>query len=769
MRFVWRVGAPNVRIKTMDAGMDDLTVTRCSCHAMGRWTRCLLGGLLVVLSGCSRTGRETRGHSEQDVGQTQAFGRQATPPEPSSTVTHELELGPITKASFREHPSGVAWVFDDNPTSPQAMDIGQAEARGYTVIDLSDRWTPYIFTQKTPGVEDATENDYRKTYLDLANDRTDAYGSKLPAWEHNYLELYGIPPTLSVIANEWTFVDEHVQPCLDEQGFDSEVFHDQDTIRYRKSLAEKRVYLAKSRLATLRKAMRKAKLNPDLPESLEAAAAHPKTKTAYKRWRSAQAEVDVIAHAQKRFHCEQLFDTNDGQGSYDEGVFDRNTTQALASFERKHDLMGWGHFKSDNMRALSESPDESVHNRLLRVVEERVISSAGILEDGSAVQWRPKLRYQDEQGQTHKLQDLTQTFTQQVIDALDLKTPESAKAQLERLRGLSDDGFSELLVAVKLPERPPYYREDMSLSAVIDRGDVWYELPYDDESGEKVAHPRRRYPHITVYTTYNEQKIPLVHWRTTIGSWRNELTEEGEVMLKYKNSDVGDRVWKDIVAAPVWIPPVTTPARALIKGRWINGKYRRGVNYDEIGPGYRSAYGLVAAYHIKQRTDEDGNIVSEYDNSIRTHGSVNYMSILRSYSHGCHRLYNMDAVRLFSFVLQHRNYIRHGQQAVGVSRDVEYEERTYRMRIKSRGYKYELVEPIPITVLEGRILGSRQSPYTEYIPRPGDREETDTTSIADLFPSLFPWGSSSTLSEAAADSPTTEPATADPPNPAPTP
>jgi len=132
---------------------------------------------------------------------------------------------------------------------------------------------------------------------------------------------------------------------------------------------------------------------------------------------------------------------------------------------------------------------------------------------------------------------------------------------------------------------------------------------------------------------------------------------------------------------------------------------------------------LVAAYHIKQAKDAEGNVVSEFDNSIRTHGSVDYMSILRRYSHGCHRLYNMDAVRMFAFVLQHRDYTRLGQVPVGVGRDIEYEGRTYNMRISTRGYKFELLEPIPVTVTRGRIRGRRSSPIDGYMERPLTEEE----------------------------------------------
>jgi hypothetical protein len=116
-------------------------------------------------------------------------------------------------------------------------------------------------------------------------------------------------------------------------------------------------------------------------------------------------------------------------------------------------------------------------------------------------------------------------------------------------------------------------------------------------------------------------------------------------------------------------------------------------------------------------------VVSEHDNSIRTHGSVDYMSILRRYSHGCHRLYNMDAVRLFAYVLQHRDYTRVGQIPVGVGRHLDVDGRSYHMKINTRGYKYQLVEPIPLEVTRGRVRGSRSSPIEGYVERPLTEEE----------------------------------------------
>lgn len=691
----------------------------------------VLGAVLLGTTSCAS--RNPSDATPEALGQEGAFGRGSAPQGAAQGAADdpgasEPTLGPVTKTSLREHPARVAWRFE-SPDRPEALDLGRAEAQGLTLIDLGNEWTPYIFTEKTPGLDDALKNRYRRIYIGLANDKLDGDGQPLPSWGRNYLELYGIPPSLAVIKAEWDRVDSELQPCLEQAGFDPTVFSRfTGIIEYKKGTQGRSARNATNYANRLRKSMRRAKLDFANPEDLAAAATHPKTRQDHARWRQAQDEVDVIDHAQRRFRCERLFNSAKGEGRFTRGVFDSETTHALANFERKHDIMGWGHFKKDNLAMLALPPHEGVHARLLRAIEERVVNAAGILEDGSARRYKKSFTYKDEAGKEHELRDLVTEYREHAIEALGLQTPESAKAQLDRLAALEPGGFTSLLVALPLPELPPYYGPNMAFETVIDRGDVWYDFPYD-ELGNRLPQPRQNYPHLTLFVVYNDQKIPLVHWRTTIGSWRNEMIE-GEVMLKYKNSDVGARVWKDIVAAPTWIPPTSTPPAELIKTRWRDGKLVRDVNYDEIGPGYRSAYGLVAAYHIKQAKDEAGNIVAELDNSIRTHGSVDYMSILRRFSHGCHRLYNMDAVRMFSFILQHRDYVRRGQQPVGVSRPIELEEETYQLKIDSRGYKYELLEPIPVMVTKGRIRGSQRVAIEEYVPKPV-RPEDNTIEVDD--------------------------------------
>ena len=129
------------------------------------------------------------------------------------------------------------------------------------------------------------------------------------------------------------------------------------------------------------------------------------------------------------------------------------------------------------------------------------------------------------------------------------------------------------------------------------------------------------------------------------------------------------------------------------------------VNTDVMGPGYQSAYGLVMGIHIDPKR-------GGFDNQIRTHGSVDYTSIARRFSHGCHRLVNNRAVRLFDFVLRHRRFRRIGDVPMNLKKRFEVEGETYRYAIKTRGYYYELGEPIPIDVLEGRVMGEVKKPIT---------------------------------------------------------
>ena len=134
---------------------------------------------------------------------------------------------------------------------------------------------------------------------------------------------------------------------------------------------------------------------------------------------------------------------------------------------------------------------------------------------------------------------------------------------------------------------------------------------------------------------------------------------------------------------------------------------------DLVGPGYASAYGLVMLVH--HRTYRRGGVTIWEDNGVRTHGSVSYQSILRGESHGCHRLFNPSAVQLGSFLLRHRAHVRHGLIDKPFVRLVPWRFRTLKLPIPHRGYRFELIPPVPVLVLEGNIRGTFRRPPARFI------------------------------------------------------
>jgi len=90
---------------------------------------------------------------------------------------------------------------------------------------------------------------------------------------------------------------------------------------------------------------------------------------------------------------------------------------------------------------------------------------------------------------------------------------------------------------------------------------------------------------------------------------------------------------------------------------------------------------------------------------------------MRRHSHGCHRLHNHIAVRLFSFVVNHRPHARTGHQPTAFVMDLEYEEEQHKIEIRRGGYAFRLDKPIFVTVLEGRIKGKVRRPILTAIPK----------------------------------------------------
>jgi hypothetical protein len=424
----------------------------------------------------------------------------------------------------------------------------------------------------------------------------------------------------------------------------------------------------------------------------------------------APAARPAILAAQAELVCAGLL-----KKSAASGAMGRSTEIALDAFRRRHMIVGAG-LDDDTLAALALGGDEIELRALLRVLRERVADAGGLVEDGSAAGAHALVVDREidlspfaapaEEALEGGAPDLVGAATDKAARELGFTSPEAARAFF------AARGFSVargLRVAVALPPPPSYHSKAMDLRVEIDRGDVFYEMPGQAALARKKLGEVRG-PSFVLYAKDGDGERPLVRWSTTIGGWKKERTEEGEVALKYKESDVGERVWRQILAAPAWLPPDSTPESDLLREA-KDGSVA--LKRDLIQPGYANAYGLVMLIHHERV--ERGGEVRYVDHGIRTHGSVDYRSIRRGESHGCHRLYNQLALRLSGYLLEHRTHVRRGKMNVGYHRTLEWNGQSVEVDVPTRGYLYELDPPVPVRVLQGRIAGERQKPVSSVI------------------------------------------------------
>ena len=184
------------------------------------------------------------------------------------------------------------------------------------------------------------------------------------------------------------------------------------------------------------------------------------------------------------------------------------------------------------------------------------------------------------------------------------------------------------------------------------------------------------------------------------------MLPDGWLVQRWKKSDVGPRVWRQLYAAPTWLPPPATPDQELV--RWAGaGKWE--LKRSIMGPGPMAAFGMMLLLHERALRGANG-ATSYVDNGIGTHGSAVVTSILNGTSHGCHRLYNQLAVRLGAFLLGHRDHVVRGQQPEAYRRVVHYGGKAYTAKLDTRGFLYELTPPIAVEVLPGTIRSPRKVP-----------------------------------------------------------
>jgi hypothetical protein len=581
-------------------------------------------------------------------------------------------------------------VFVDGKRS-DALCEENAKAAGLTVLDLSDNWAPHLFAR------------YRDRYVTLANERwpKDAEGYRAGHIDQ-YLELYGIFPSMSVLRAR--LVDDERHAChdqVDDRGLDRATRSVDPWSRTKQQQRGDRV-IAKR----LRKRLEHGKEKKNLG-SIEALKNDKKYARTYDNWSKLSRRGDAVEAMQGHLVCDGMLSKR-----HEAGIFNYHTTDAMHSYQRRHMIVTWQIDKQTREALLSDSRELDFQG-MLRSLRERVVDSTGLIEDGSArnqfgtvvgrVLDRPNFRAKGaDEPAPNGAPDAISKATDAAAKALGWVGPAEARQFFE---ALEEGALDSLKVAVRLPPVPSYHKKGMELRAVIDRGDVWFDFPYT-WTGQRKAQKVDHRPNITIYAKDGDTEYALARWPTTIGGWKPEKVN-GSVRMLFKQSPPGERIWRDVIVSPVWIPPSSTPSRDLVRPV---GKGRYLPKTDLFGPGYASAYGLVMMIH--HRVDGPDLLT---DQAIRTHGSVSYKSIDSGSSHGCHRLYNHMAVRLASFLLAHREAKEHGAEPLGFARSFRYRGKRHKLKFDSRGYRYELDPPVPIKVTGGRVRGKSMGPT--YMPK----------------------------------------------------
>ena len=505
----------------------------------------------------------------------------------------------------------MSWLFLFVALSGAAPEpTGAPGAATSTLVDLSDDWVPRILSDDPTSAE-AGRHPYRAEFIRLANYPSDP--------DERFLELYGIPPSVTVMAGR--LLDEARHRC-----------------------------------------------HADAP-ALPLPAPHA----------GARALVLVV---QAHLRCEGLLDR-----SLD-GVLDGATVTALRLYQREQAIIGSGALDAETREALATDSRELDFRALLRVLRERVVDATGVIEDGSALGRagtvlgrRLECR---EMRWTDRLPplpggapDLVSPLTEEAARALGWIDPEAAAGYFRRA---GVESIRSLRVRLPLDSPPAYHRPEMILRSEIITGGRRPEL-------RLIARPD---PALDV------RDVVLVRWPTTKGGWQHEKIDPASVVMKRKPSAMGSFVWRDLVTAPAWFPPDTTPDEELVR-KLPGGGFR--ANREAVGPGYHSAYGLVMLVHHRPPPIWNGEeSPALFDAQTRTHGTASYRSVLHGESHGCHRLYSPLAIRLGSFLLAHRRSIRRGPIVAHYRRMVVWRGRRIPLRADTRGYLYELTPPVPVRV-----------------------------------------------------------------------
>src|SRR5262245_22869395 len=368
----------------------------------------------------------------------------------------------------------------------------EARKAGLTVVDLSDDWLPYVFSE-TP----EKPQPLRPFLLDLANGRYRSGRQYARPHEDQFFEVFGIFPSPNLVRRR--LADKKRHAC-----------HEKVKDGVLEELSPKNVIPPEE----LEKVP-----NPN-PETAKETPMVTTGRTISPRPLTEQEKRAVIA-MQAHLRCEDLL-----RGKATPGRMDRWTAEGLKVYQHLHQLADNSKIDLDTRTVLLGDSREHDFRLLLRVLRERIVDATGLLEDGTAVGVQGQVQgrtldspeFQPLAAQTDKeaanppapapgapaaagpapakatpapapaadksakitpAPDLIAPATQAASEALGWKSPDAvlastlvaAPAPGKKARKAPAKGPQPLpaAVAIKLPPLPPYHGPKMELRAEIDR------------------------------------------------------------------------------------------------------------------------------------------------------------------------------------------------------------------------------------------------------------------------------------------------------------
>jgi hypothetical protein len=628
----------------------------------------------------------------------------AKPPAPAAPVAQAVA------------PPSEVMVVDGGRSTGQKTPEG-ARKEGLTVVDLSDDWLPFVFSEE-PG----KPQPLRPFLMDLANGRFGKGSAYSRPREDRYFEAFGVSPSLNLVRRR--LADKKRHAC-----------HDRVKDGVLEELSAKNVIPPEEPEKVP---------NPD-PETVKETPMIPTGRTISPRPLTALEKRAVVA-MQAHLRCEDLL-----SGKAAPARMDRRTVEGLKIYQRLQMTADSGRIDLETRTTLLADSREQDFRALLRGLRERVIDATGLLEDGSALgvvgqvqgrtldspEFQPLAAPTDKApanptaaapGQsaaaapeaTTKITpapDLIAAATHAASTALGWTSPDAVLASTlvaappatkKPRKAAARKGLAPLptAVAMRLPPLPAYHGPKMELRAEVDRGEVVLARPKLDKDGKKKWKPPvSDRPTVTLYARTGDGEVALMRWPTTIGGWKTIQKSDGTLAYKYKESVTGDALWPEILATPTWHPGSGMPTRKLLIKQgdtWVP-------KTEIVGPGYRAAYGLVAIVHHQIEGHDESGAPQLMDHRIRTHGTPAYRSVKRGESSGCHRLHNHLALRLAGFLVKHHAHERDGLVPEDYVRKLEYKGQQLALESENKGYRFKLTPPIPVTVLDGDVRGNAKS------------------------------------------------------------